>query len=136
MLQQTGNVIGVEGVTEANIALNNMQSDLELTVGYKTQFANLVSQLLGESDNAAKFDIALDALEAVGNAEKYEGVDSADKAKLDSAIAEYNAKIAALNAGFAAANDVACNTVSASSGSSSDNASVGMVIAIIKKFFE
>ncbi|MBR3680932.1 MAG: hypothetical protein IKL79_02895 [Clostridia bacterium] len=136
LLQQTGNVIGVEGVTEANIALNNMQSDLELTVGYKTQFANLVSQLLGESDNAAKFDIALDALEAVGNAEKYEGVDSADKAKLDSAIAEYNAKIAALNAGFAAANDVACNTVSASSGSSSDNASVGMVIAIIKKFFE
>ena len=135
-LQKTGNVIGVAGVTEANIALNNMQSDLELTVGYKTQFSGLVNDLLAEKNNAAKFDIALEALGAIDNANKYEGVDSADKAKLDSAIAEYNAKIQALNNGFAKANDVACNTVSASSGNGADDANVGRVIALIKKFYE
>ena len=135
-LQKTGNVIGVDGVTEANIALNNMQSDLELTVGYKNQFSNLVSDLLAETNNSAKFDIALEALGAIENANKYEGVDSADKAKLDSAIAEYNAKIQALNNGFAQANDVACNTVSASSGNGADDANVGRVIALIKKFYE
>ncbi len=135
-LQKTGNVIGVEGVTQANISLNNMQSDLELTVGYKTQFNNLVANVLTEKDNAAKYGIALDALEILESADKYEGVDPADKAKLDSAIAEYNAKIKALNDGFAAANDVACNTVSASSGNSSDNAIVGRVIALIKKLYE
>ena len=135
-LQKTGNVIGVDGVTEANIALNNMQSDLELTVGYKNQFTNLVTELLAEKDSAAKFDIMIEALGAIENANKYEGVDSADKTKLDSVIAEYNAKIQALNTGFAKANDVACNTVAASSGNNSDNANVGRVIALIKKFYE
>ncbi len=135
-LQKTGNVIGVDGVTEANISLNNMQSDLELTVGYKTQFSNLVSELLAEKDNALKYGLALDAIEAAANAERYEGVNSDDKAKLDAAVAEYNAKIQALNDGFAAANEVACNTVSASSGSSADNDCLGRVIALIKKFYE
>lgn len=135
-LQEKGNVIGVDGVTEANIALNNMQSTLELAVGYKTQFNGLVNNLVAEKNNANKFAIIADAIEAAANAERYEGVDSADKAKLDAAIAEYNAKIQALNNGFATANDVACNTVSASSGSSSDDTNVGKVVALIKKFYE
>ena len=136
LLQESGNVIGVDGVTEANIIVNNLQADLELTVGYKNQFHNLVTSIENETNYEKLFGLAYDALEAIENANRYEGVDAADQAKLDAKIAEYNAKIQALNAGFAEANDVACNTVSASSGSASDDASVGKVIALVKKFYE
>lgn len=136
LLQESGNVIGVDGVTEANIIVNNLQADLELTVGYKNQFHNLVTSIENETNYEKLFGLAYDALEAIENANRYEGVDAADQAKLDAKIAEYNAKIQALNAGFAEANDVACNTVSASSGSPSDDASVGKVIALVKKFYE
>ena len=136
VLQATGNVIGVEGVTEANIIVNNLQADLELTVGYKNQFHNLVNSIEKETNAEKLFGLAYEALEAIENANRYEGVDAADKAKLDAKIAEYNAMVEALNAGFAKANDVACNTVSASSGSASDDATVGKVIALVKKFYE
>ena len=143
-LQLTGNVIGYEAeidgekitVTDANIILNNLQSDLELTVGYREQFTAIVNSIEKETVASNVYALAYDALEAYENASRFEGVDEADKAKLDAKIAELNAKIQALNEGFAQANEVACNTVSASSGSAADNNSVGKVVALIKKFYE
>ena len=135
-LQKTGNVIGVDGVTEANIVLNNIKSTFELTEGYMKQFTSVVAKLDAAKTAAERFDLAIEAFAVINNANKYDGVDSADKAKLDANVSDYNAKIQALNAGFVEANNVACNLVSASSGSPTDDSAVGRVIALIKKFYE
>jgi len=135
-LQKTGNVIGVDGVTEANIALNNIKSDFELTEGYVNQFANVVKNIGNATSKSDIFYLANEAFDVIVNAEKYEGVNADDKAKLDAAINDYNAKVRALNESFAAANEVACGVVSASSGATADDTAIGNVIALIKKFFE
>ena len=135
-LQKTGNVIGVDGVTDANIILNELKAQLELSEGYKSQFSTVVDKLDKATAAEEIFSLAHEAYGVIGNAERYEGVLSADVEKLNAKVAEYNDMIKALNAGFKAANDVACSTVSASSGSPSDDTPVGLVATIIKKFYE
>ncbi len=133
-LQKTGNVSGVVGITDANIFLNDIKSEFELSAGYSTQFDVLVGKLDVEKDAATRYSIILNAYEAEANAENYDGVSSATKAKLDAAAADYNATVNAINATFTSVNTTACNVVSATAGAS--GADVGRVVALIKKFYE
>ena len=135
-LSVLGNVTGYEGVTDANIALNNIKAGFELASGYKKYFSTLIGSLETEKDNGKRFDIINEALDVVRIAESYDGVNAGEKAELDAAISEYNENVKALNAAFETANSVAADVVSASAGTAADDAQVGRVVALIKKLSE
>ena len=132
-LQQAGNVLGVEGVTEANIKLNQIVASIELVERYCIHFINLVNSLDKATDVAATYEILANAKAAEADADKsYAGVSDAS-AKLSKAIADINAQIEAINSEFEKANDVAANTCGVGE---NDNAVCGQVIALVKKFFD
>ena len=132
-LQAAGNVLGVEGVTEANIKLNQLIASLELRERYCIHFINLVNSLDKANGAAETFAILADAKEAEGDADKsYAGVSDAS-AKLEKAIADFNAQVNAINAEFEKANNVAANTCGVGANVSTVS---GHVIALVKKFFD
>ena len=133
-LQKTGNVSGISGIAQANIYLNNVKSEYELSEGYSTQFDVLVGKLDTETNGENRFAIILSAMEAEKNAENYDGVSAETAQKLDAAVADYNETVRAINAAFTAVNETACNVASATSGAA--DSSMGRVIALIKKFYE
>ena len=132
-LQDAGNVLGVDGVTEANIKLNQIVASIELRERYCIHFINLVSSLDDAKDASARYAILADAREVEPYADQsYAGVSDAS-AKLAKAIADFNAAVNAINADFDKAADVAANTCGIGS---SDKPVSAHVIAIIKKFFD
>ena len=132
-LQKNGNVLGAEGVSDANIELDKIVSKIELSVKYSDYFIGLVSAI----EKATTTEELYKALKAAKKAEKdadpeYQSVKEAS-AKLAAAIDDYNNKVALANAEFAKANEVAANTC----GIGKDVTPVAdRVIALIKKFFD
>ena len=132
-LQEAGNVVGVDGVTEANIKLNQIIASIELKEKYCVYFINLVDSLDSAKDASATFAILSDAIAAEGDADKsFAGVADAS-AKLAKAIADFNAQVEAVNAEFEKANEVAANTCGVGG---SAQAVSGHVVALVKKFFD
>ena len=132
-LQAAGNVLGVDGVTEANIKLNQLIASIELRDRYCIHFINLVNSLDKATDAANTFAILADAKEAEVKADKsYAGVSEAS-VKLEKAIADFNAQVNAINAEFEKANNVAANTCGVGANESTVS---GHVIALVKKFFD
>lgn len=132
-LQEAGNVLGAEGVTEANIKLNQLVSSIELAAKYNAHFIGLVDSISTTTSSAELYKLFAEAKVAELDADKsYEDVAAASQ-KLTDAIADYNAKVAAANADFAKANETAANTC----GMGKNFISVAdRVIALIKKFFD
>lgn len=132
-LQVEGNVLGVPGVTEANIKLEQIVASIELSTQYCEYFIRLVNSIDGASSASELYIILADAKRAEVDADqRYPGVSEASE-KLDVAIADYNAKVANINATFKTANEVAANTA----GVGKDAApAADHVIALIKKFFD
>lgn len=135
-LSVRGNVTGYEGVTDVNIVFNDIKSGFELASGYKKYFSSLISSLKSESDGEKRFEIINEALDVIRTAESYDGVNAGEKAELDAAVSEYNENVKALNAAFETANSIAADVISASAGTSADDAQVGRVVALIKKLSE
>jgi hypothetical protein len=132
-LQEAGNVLGVDGVTEANIKLNQIIASIELREKYCVYFLNLVAALDKADDATETFEILADAREAEAMADKsYAGVADAS-AKLAKAIADFNAQVEAINAEFEKANDVAANTCGVGGNAKTVSAHV---VALVKKFFD
>ena len=132
-LQEAGNVLGVEGVTEANIKLDQMIASIELVERYCIHFVNLVASIEKAASSEELFELLADAKDAEKDADKsYAGVADAS-AKLSKAIADFNAQVEAINAEFEKANAVAAN----SCGLGENGTAVsGHVIALVKKFFD
>ena len=132
-LQAEGNVLGVPGVTEANIKLEKIVASNELSTKYCEYFIRLVNSIDTASSTEELYSILANAKLAEANADqRYPGVAEASE-KLDVAITDYNDQVAKINAAFDTANKVAANTA----GVGKETAPVAdHVIALIKKFFD
>ena len=135
-LQVAGNVLGVDGVAEANIKLDKLVSAIELAPKHREYFLTLVNSIDTTSSKEALFELLKEAKSAEVDALAVAGGDSdviAASQKLAAAIASYNAQVTAVNNVFAQANEVAAKTV----GIGKNVTPVAdRVIALIKKFFE
>lgn len=132
-LKQAGNVLGVEGVTEANIKLNKAEASLDLGVRYAEHFVRVVATIDSAKTASDLYSILKEAKNAEVDADaSYPGVKDAS-AKLASAISNYNKQVSEANAEFARASEVAANTcgIGVESNTVADH-----VIALIKKFFD
>lgn len=132
-LQEAGNVLGVDGVTEANIKLNQIIASIELVDRYCIHFVNLVNSIDKVTSTAELYELLAEAKEAEADADSsYAGVADAS-AKLAKAIADLNAQVNAINAEFENANNVAANSCGVGE---NGTAVSGHVIALVKKFFD
>ena len=139
-LQAAGNVLGVDGVAEANIKLDKLVSSIELAPKHRDYFLNLVASIDTAATNEALFEILslaksaeADAVAALSADPSYEAQVTAASAKLAAAIESYNAGVVRVNGVFAKANQVAANTCGIGKGV---NPVADHVIALIKKFFD
>ncbi len=108
-LQASGNVLGVDGVTEANIKLNQLVSSIELADKYCEYFIRVVDSISDTDDIAQLYSLISTAKSAETKANtSYAGVTEASS-KLAKAISDYNSRINKVNAAFENANKVAVN---------------------------
>jgi hypothetical protein len=132
-LQKAGNVLGVDGVTEANIKLNQTIASIELREKYCVYFLSVMESLDKAANATETYAILAEAREAESYADKsYAGVAEASN-KLAKAIEDFNAQINAINNEFEKANNVAANTCGV--GGAAKPVS-NHVIALVKKFYE
>ncbi len=133
LLQEAGNVLGVPGVTDANIKLTQIVATVELRSGYCEYFIRIVNSLDTAANAEELYGILKEAKDAEGDVDKsYAGVSEAS-AKLEKAIADYNKLVNEANAEFAKASEAAANT---SGVGTTANTVADRVIALIKKFFD
>jgi len=132
-LQKKGNVLGVEGVADANIKLDKIISDIELSVKYREYFIGLVDSVEKAAGVEELYGLLKSAKLAERDADPNDEAVKAASAKLAAAIADYNGKVAAINTEFAKASEVAGNTCGIGKGV---NTVSDRVIALIKKFFD
>lgn len=106
-LKESGNVIGIAGVAEANIALANADNLLEVLEGSSKTLIETVEKLGGTSLTLSeRRELIMTAKNAYANAEPtYQGVSEAGNA-LSSYMQEYAAEVAAINASFS---ELVCN---------------------------
>ncbi len=96
-LKASGDVLGAEGVVEANIALTAAEAEINLLEGNSTTLISLVEQLKAAETLAQRRALILLANVSAANAEDtYTGV-SAAKADLAAEIAAFEAEVAAAN---------------------------------------
>ena len=132
-LQKAGNVLGVDGVTEANIKLNQTIASIELREKYCVYFLSVMESLDKAANATETYAILAEAREAESYADKsYAGVAEASN-KLAKAIEDFNAQVNAINNEFEKANNVAANTCGV--GGAAKPVS-NHVIALVKKFYE
>ncbi len=102
-LREKGNVIGIEGILEANNALSVAEGEIKVLEGYSATLINAVKSLEGATDLATRRELIAVANDAKDKVEgSIAGVTDA-KTKLDGFIAAYNAEIEALNSAFSSA---------------------------------
>ena len=132
LLQKTGNVLGVEGVTEANIKLNQISYDIKLKVKYSEYFVDIVASLEFLYKAEELYDNIVKALDIQPNVDmSYPGV--ADAAyELEWAIENYNTLVTNANVEFETANIAVANTFGIGKTS---NTVADQVIAIVQGFF-
>ena len=99
-LRDAGNVIGYEGITEANIALNHAYSSEQLKVAYAEKFVRLVAAIKDAKTLEERYVAISAAEQARGFAlDSYEGVKAASE-ELVIAMSRYNADVAAINSSY------------------------------------
>ena len=132
-LQEKGNVLGVEGVVEANIKFNQIVASIELKEKYRTHFVGLVNSIDEAQTLTELYEVLLAAKAAEADAsDSFFDVREASK-KLAAAIDDYNKRIGEINGDFATANEAAIGSCGA--GTESNTVS-GRVIALVRKFFD
>ena len=139
-LQKTGNVLGVDGVADANIKLDKLVSSIELAPKQREYFIGLVNSLDTVTSAEERFaiineakSVEASAIATIATAPEYASAINTASEKLAAAIASYNAEITAVNSAFAVANSVAANTCGVGK---NVTPVADQVIALIKKFFE
>ncbi len=132
-LQKDGNVLGVDGVNEANIKLNKIVSEMELYYRYCEHFISLVNSISNVTVAAEKYNLLLEAKAAEPYADsKYPGVAESSET-LRKAINAFNIQVDFVNASFEQASEAA---VTLSGAGKTANTVSGHVIAIVKKIFD
>ena len=132
-LQEAGNVLGVPGVTEANIKLSKIIASIDLGSRYCTYFINVVNSIDDTASPEDLYAVLREAKAAEADADaSYKGVSEAS-AKLAKAIQDYNNRVNQANAEFTKATETAANT---SGIGTTANTVADRVIALIKKIFD
>lgn len=132
-LKNKGNVLGVDGVTNANIKLDKIIASIELRDKYCIYFINLVESIDSAASSEELYRILAEAKAAEADADpSYDGVCDAS-AKLSTAISDYNDLVSKINSDFVKANETAANTAGIGK---TANTVADHVIALIKKFFD
>ena len=99
-LRELGNILGYEGVSEANIALDNAKSSEELRVLYAEKFIALVAAIDEDADLETRYEQLHLAKQAENKADaSIEGVSEAKETLKNASIA-YSAAIAEINGSF------------------------------------
>lgn len=132
-LKAAGNVLGVDGVSEANIQLDEIVSGIQLSVQYRDYFVRLVDSIDTATDAKQLYKILKNAKNAEKDADSTYAAVADASAKLAKAIADFNAQVASANAEFEKANEVAANVMGIGK---QTNPVADRVIALIKKFFD
>lgn len=139
-LQVAGNVLGVDGVAEANIKLDKLVSSIELAPKHREYFLTLVNSIDTTSSKEALFELLreaksaeADAISSIAADPSYESAIRAASQKLTAAIESYNAQVNSVNTAFAKANEVAAKTCGIGK---NNNPVADHVIALIKKLFD
>ena len=111
VLKAHGDVLGYEGVKEANIALAEAEADIYFREGSSTTLISLVDQIKAAKTLSEKRTlIRLATVHAAGADEGYKGVTDA-KAALADAVKAFEAAVNQANKGVTDANKVALNVV-------------------------
>ena len=132
-LQAAGNVLGVDGVTEANIKLDEISTQIELADKYCTYFIHVVDSIEKAESTKERYNLLVEAKYAEKDADPaYPGVSDASK-KLASAIEAYNNEVNKVNSAYETATEVAINTCTV--GKTANSVS-GHVVALVKKLFD
>ena len=109
-LQKTGNVLGVDGVTEANMKLEQISSSNDIKERYSKYFISLVESLESLESAEEIYSVLAEAKRAEGKANAaYAGVSEASDL-LDEHIENYNNTVYFTNIEFVTATNVAANT--------------------------
>lgn len=139
-LKAAGDVLGVDGVADANIKLDKLVSSIELAPKHRDYFLSLVASIDSAATSAELFEILrlaqsaeADAVAALAADPSYQSAITEASAKLAIAIENFNAQVTAVNAEFVKANQAAANTCGIGKGTTPV---ADRVIALIKKFFE
>ena len=133
--KETGDVSGVPGVVEANIALSNAVASLEVVEGYNTRFVELVA-LIAEAQTAEeRFNAILSARAIEAKADAANTAVAAAKTTLANAVNAHNTAANSANDTFADVNDVAASVATGATAQLPE-ATLGKVVALIKKIFE
>ena len=134
-LQVEGNVPGVEGVANANIALSNAISVIEISNGYSDKFIELVNAIDGATTPEERFNAILAARAVISKADASKAEVAAAIAKLDQIVNGYNTAVTAVNNENAkVAENAICIATGVTLGIPETTA--GRVIALIKKIYE
>ncbi len=119
-------------VTAANIILSNASNEILLAEIRISNFVNAVDAISAASDLTAKREAIFKAASLRAKADATESSVVAAAAKLDKAVSDYNASVAAANSAVEASVEVAVAVASKTVPTKPMN----QVVAIIKKFFE
>lgn len=131
-LKATGDIQGVPGITDANIALSNAKAEIELVVGRNNRFIALVAAIEDAQSKSEVYDAIFAAKAAAVNADdSFDGVADA-KITLEAAVATYNLEVMAANNVFA---QVSGNAVSFAS-SAVNSEAAQRVSNFIKSLFD
>lgn len=128
-LKDAGDVQGYPGVTEANIALDNIHKSQQLGVAYAEKFITLAGNIKDAETLNERFTAITLASEARGFAsDSVEGVAAAN-AELIAAISLYEADIAAINASY---ESVVSNAAGLAAAATSATDIIKIVASVIK----
>ena len=130
-LQATGNIQGVEGIVEANVALDNAVSAIEIANGRAAQFVTYVNNIKVAATLEERFAAITVARAIVDTVTDGAGVAEA-KTALAAAVTQYNADVKGLNDSFAAVNGVASGVLVAPTTAAGVSTKV---VAFIKNLF-
>ncbi len=110
-LKDAGNVLGVDGVTEANVLLDTVIASIDLPDKYSSHFIRLVNSIDSAESIDARYALIIEARNAEKDATKSNKRVKEASAKLSAVIEAYNLEVSKINSSFSSANGVAVNTI-------------------------
>lgn len=133
-LRKTGDILGVDGVSDANKKFVQISSEVVLTEMSNNYFISVVEKM-ADAIARIRFELILEAKALVADtSDDFSGVSDA-KAGLDANIAEHNAIAQAFNSQFASVNSVATTVVSGAAHKVEFEDVIGRVVSLIKDLF-
>ena len=130
--KETGAVVGIDGVKEANIKLSEAESKIKTLEGNSSTLIATVNKIKDAKTVAERRELIFIATSAAAGAEDAISGVTAAKAALAEAVAQFNSDVEAANSGFF----TAVNNAAGVSAGVSDSENAYKLSDIIKAFFK